>query len=174
MLAERTEGNLLACAQELDKLLMLRGPGAVSAAEAEAGLADAARFDAFTLAEAVRGGDAARAVRICRGIEAEGQELPMVVGALAREIRILAQLAAGEPAQAVFREHKVFGDRAQAYSRAARRLTARRWLGLLGQLGGVDRAAKGRAGGVSGWAALAALVAAACGVGEGAATADPV
>ena len=56
LLAERSEGNLLAARQEIDKLAMLLPRGAtVSVAEVAASSADSARFDVFQLGEAVRG-----------------------------------------------------------------------------------------------------------------------
>jgi DNA polymerase III subunit delta len=88
LLAERSEGNLLAARQEIDKLAMLLPRGAtVSVAEVAAGSADSARFDVFQLGEAVRAGDAARALRILGGLRAEGTEAMLVLWSLARELR---------------------------------------------------------------------------------------
>jgi DNA polymerase-3 subunit delta len=88
LLAERSEGNLLAARQEIDKLAMLLPRGAtVSVAEVAAGSADSARFDVFQLGEAVRGADAARALRILGGLRAEGAEPVLVLWALVRELR---------------------------------------------------------------------------------------
>jgi DNA polymerase-3 subunit delta len=88
LLAERSEGNLLAARQEIDKLAMLLPCGAtVSVAEVAASSADSARFDVFQLGEAVRGGDAARALRILGGLRAEGAEPMLVLWSLTRELR---------------------------------------------------------------------------------------
>lgn len=90
MLAERCEGNLLAAQQEIDKLALLATSGAtVGVAEVAASSADSARFDVFQLAEAVRGADCARALRILSGLQAEGGEPPLVLWALLRELRSL-------------------------------------------------------------------------------------
>lgn len=90
LLAERCEGNLLAARQEVDKLALLLPQGvSVSAAEVAAGSADSARFDAFQLSEAVRNGDASRALRILGGLRAEGAEALLILWALTREIRLL-------------------------------------------------------------------------------------
>jgi DNA polymerase-3 subunit delta len=59
----------------------------VSVAEIAAGSADSARFDVFQLGEAVRNGDAARALRILGGLRAEGAEPPLVLWSLVRELR---------------------------------------------------------------------------------------
>jgi DNA polymerase-3 subunit delta len=90
MLADRCEGNLLAAQQEIDKLALLATSGAtVGVAEVAASSADSARFDVFQLAEAVRGADCARALRILGGLQAEGGEPPLVLWALLRELHSL-------------------------------------------------------------------------------------
>jgi DNA polymerase-3 subunit delta len=98
LLAERSEGNLLAARQEIDKLALLLPRGAsVSVAEVAAGSADSARFDVFQLGAAVRSADAARALRILGGLRTDGVEPVLVLWALVRELR--AQEAAA-PADA--------------------------------------------------------------------------
>jgi DNA polymerase-3 subunit delta len=90
LLAERSEGNLLAARQEIDKLALLLPRGAcVSVTEVEAGSADSARFDVFQLTDAIRAADAARALRILGGLNAEGAEPPLVLWGLLREMRSL-------------------------------------------------------------------------------------
>jgi DNA polymerase-3 subunit delta len=86
LLAERTEGNLLAAQQEIDRLSLALA-GAVGVAELTASVADNARFDVFKLAEAARRGDAARSLRIVEGLRAEGVEATLVLWALLRELR---------------------------------------------------------------------------------------
>jgi DNA polymerase-3 subunit delta len=98
LLTERSEGNLLAAKQEIDKLALLLGPGAsVSEADVEAGSADSARFDIFQLTDAVRVGDAARALRILSGLQAEGTEPPLVLWALGRELRAMQSRSSAAP-----------------------------------------------------------------------------
>ncbi|MFT3907364.1 MAG: DNA polymerase III subunit delta [Steroidobacteraceae bacterium] len=88
LLAERSEGNLLAARQEIEKLALLKGRGAtVSAADVAASSSDSARFDVFQLAPAIQGRDAARVLRILAGLQAEGTEAVLVLWALARELR---------------------------------------------------------------------------------------
>lgn len=99
LLAERSEGNLLAARQEIDKLALLLPPGAsVSLTDVAAGSADSARFDPFQLTDAIRAADAARALRILDGLRAEGVEVPLLLWALVRELRSLQ--ARGGPAGA--------------------------------------------------------------------------
>jgi DNA polymerase-3 subunit delta len=101
LLAERSEGNLLAARQEVDKLAMLLPRGArVSVADVAAGSADSARFDVFQLGEAVRSGDAARALRILGGLQAEGTEALLALWSLAKELRAAQQAVAPAGARA--------------------------------------------------------------------------
>ncbi|MBZ9556475.1 MULTISPECIES: DNA polymerase III subunit delta [Modicisalibacter] len=93
LLGERTEGNLLAADQELQKLALLHPPGARLGVEAIAGgVEDNARFDVFTLTDACLRGERERAVRIVRGLRGEGIEAPVVLWALTREMRTLLSL----------------------------------------------------------------------------------
>lgn len=88
LLAERSEGNLLAARQEIDKLALLLPRGSrVGIAEVIAGSTDAARFDVFQLGEALRARDAARALRILASLHAGGTEPTLVLWAVLREIR---------------------------------------------------------------------------------------
>jgi DNA polymerase-3 subunit delta len=95
LLAERSEGNLLAAKQEIDKLALLLPRGSrVGVAEVIAGSADAARFDVFQLGEALRARDVARALRILSSLRAGGTEPTLVLWAVLRELRGAAPAAA--------------------------------------------------------------------------------
>jgi DNA polymerase III subunit delta len=99
LLAARTEGNLLAARQEIEKLALLLGKGAVVDAVAVAtGSSDSARFNVFQLSEAVSAGDAARGLRIVAGLRAEGEELPLILWSLQR-VRGQMPIAAADPRQ---------------------------------------------------------------------------
>lgn len=93
LIADRVEGNLLAAQQEIEKLRLLHGEGPVSAADADAAVADSSRFDVYKLVDAAVAGDAARAIRILGGVRTEGVEPVIVMWALTRELRMLAGLS---------------------------------------------------------------------------------
>jgi DNA polymerase-3 subunit delta len=100
LLAERTEGNLLAAKQEIDKLSLLLGEGArVDAAAVAASTGDSARFGVFQLTDAVTAGDATRSLRILDGLRAEGSEPVLVLWSLLRAQSALAADNAGRPAR---------------------------------------------------------------------------
>jgi DNA polymerase-3 subunit delta len=88
LLAEATEGNLLAAHQELEKLSLRYGSGArLGLAELADAFADSARFDVLRLTQAIGAGDAARALRILAGLRAEGDEPVRVLWWLVRALR---------------------------------------------------------------------------------------
>jgi DNA polymerase-3 subunit delta len=97
LLAERTEGNLLAARQEIEKLVLLHPERRIGAQEVAASSGDSARFDVFQLGEAVQAGDAERVLRILDGLRAEGAEPVLVNWSLARELRGLEAMARGAP-----------------------------------------------------------------------------
>ena len=93
LIADRVEGNLLAADQEIEKLRLLHGAGAVTAADIEHAVVDSSRYDVYKLVDAAVGGDARRALRVLAGVRTEGVEPVIVIWALTREIRMLAGLA---------------------------------------------------------------------------------
>lgn len=93
LLAERVEGNLLAAVQEVEKLKLLADDGKVTIDTVISSVADNARYTSFGLVDTALSGDARGAIRTLRGLEAEASAPPVVLWALAREIKLLAQLA---------------------------------------------------------------------------------
>jgi DNA polymerase-3 subunit delta len=89
IIAERTEGNLLAADQELQKLRMIVRGDRVTAEDVLASVADSARFDVFQLGECALAGDASRALRMIEGLHAEGVEPTLVLWSLSKSVRDL-------------------------------------------------------------------------------------
>ncbi|TJY65097.1 DNA polymerase III subunit delta [Sinimarinibacterium sp. CAU 1509] len=91
LLAERTEGNLLAAAQDIAKLALLF-PGQTVSVEALAhAVADSARYEAFDLNDRVLDGDAAGAVRSLGRLREEGVGVLEILGALMWSLRLLVK-----------------------------------------------------------------------------------
>jgi DNA polymerase-3 subunit delta len=89
VIAERTEGNLLAADQELQKLrLAVRGER-VSADDVLGSVADSARFDVFQLGESALSGDTPRTLRMLEVLRAEGVEPTLVLWSLSKSVRDL-------------------------------------------------------------------------------------
>ncbi|SFD26313.1 DNA polymerase III, delta subunit [Thiohalospira halophila DSM 15071] len=149
LLAERTEGNLPAAAQEVDRLALIQPPGPLNARDTASVVTDSARFDLFDLGEAALAGEPDRAVRVLEGLREEGTEAPLVLWVLAREARIAAAVAAaaraGEDPGAAADRLGVWKNRRPVVIAAARRLGVRGWRRVLSRLAGVDDSLKGGA-----------------------------
>lgn len=94
-LAERVEGNLLAAAQEIEKLKLQHGQGRIAADDIEGGVGDAAHFDTFELIDAAFAGRAARVHRMLDTLRQEGVAVFMVIVSLANQLQRARELAAG-------------------------------------------------------------------------------
>lgn len=145
LLTERIEGNLLAAAQEVEKLCMVLDPGPLSLDQVKEAVTDSSRFDIFELSDAALAGQAERAVRILEALRAEGLEPPQVLWALARDIRILAQLsdasAKGKNSKAVL--GNMWQQRVQQLSGAVRRYGHDEWGKMLEHCVQIDEMVKG-------------------------------
>jgi DNA polymerase III subunit delta len=160
LLVERVEGNLLAAAQEVDKLALLVNGAMLDVGLLEASVADDARFDAFRLADAAIAGDAARALRMVVGLQAEGEEAIPLLGWLLTQLRLLRRLSdAGANLSQAFRAERVWDARQPMVRRALKAGDAAHWQRCLVHAARIDRIAKGRADGDV-WREIQRLVAA--------------
>ncbi|HET6633060.1 MAG TPA: DNA polymerase III subunit delta [Rhodanobacteraceae bacterium] len=146
LLVERTEGNLLAAAQEVDKLAMLHR-GRLDAATLGELVADSARFDVFKLCDAAFAGDAARALRVLAGLRAEGEELLRMLGYVLRQLELALRLASARDFAAQARAEHLWPERQQLFRSALRRGDASHWRHCLQRTGRIDRIVKGREAG---------------------------
>lgn len=162
-LGVRTEGNLLACAQELDKLKLLYPDGQLDVERVRESVADSARFDSFDLVDKILAGRAAEALRRLERLREEGEEPPAVLGSLHWALQALARVTAaqqgGGNVDSAFVQSRVFGpEKRAAFSQAAKRLGTRRVKRLLTDAARVDRVAKGAEAGLV-WPELVKLCA---------------
>ncbi len=162
LLAERVEGNLLAAAQEVDKLaLLVEGKRRIDASQMEQLVADSARFDAFKLVDAFLNGDAARALRIARALRAEGEAVPALMGPVVQSLLQLASLSAesarGGDLRATMNAQRIWDSKQMQFMRALERHAALRWEAFAIEAGRIDRISKGRAVGDA-WVALERLL----------------
>lgn len=151
LLAHLMEGNLLACAQEIDKLAMLFGARDVGLDDIEGNLSDNARYNVFALADASLRGEPATVARILDSLRGEGVEPILILWALAREARELAQMAsmvaAGQPVTRVLDVRRVWAKRKPLMSAALKRLSPEAAQDLLRRAARTDRILKGRGAG---------------------------
>ena len=149
MLVERIEGNLLAAAQEIDKLRLLYGAGNITLEQLAESVADSARFDVFDLVDSALAGGAARCNRVLTGLRAEGTPAAVVLWALSREIRVLCSLAlevrqGRSPQQAVAGRRDIWDKRKPLVAKGLKRLDVQGWRSLLQACGRTDRTIKGQ------------------------------
>lgn len=162
LIAARVEGNLLAAAQEIEKLKLLAEGNQITVETVQAAVADSARFDVFGLVDAILNGEAGHALRMLEGLRGEGVEPPVILWALARELRLLAGLAQqfsqGVPLDKAFSQARppVWDKRRPLVSKALQRLSAQRWAQLLQDAQRIDAQIKGQAEG-SPWTGLSRL-----------------
>ena len=129
LLAERLEGNLLAASQEIEKLRLLHGEQIITAELVTDTVSDNARYDAFRLVDVALSGDSRGAVRTLRGLRAEAIQPPVLLWALSREVRLLADLkreiAGGIPVNAALNQRGVWRNRQALVRSAMNRLGGR-------------------------------------------------
>ncbi|TLX55289.1 DNA polymerase III subunit delta [Stutzerimonas nosocomialis] len=168
LIAARVEGNLLAAAQEIEKLKLLAEDGQVTVDTVQAAVADSARYDVFGLIDAVLNGHAVHALRMLDGLRGEGVEAPVILWALAREVRTLANIAQqhsqGIPLDRAFSQARppIWDKRRPLVTKALQRHSAARWGRLLIDAQRIDAQIKGQAEGDP-WVGLSSLCLQLCG-----------
>lgn len=147
ILADRVEGNLLAAAQEIQKLLLLRGAGPLDATALLDAVADSARYDVFELVDSALRRQTGRCLHILRGLRGEGVAAPVVLWALHREAhslsRMSADIARGMSVEHAISRARVFSKRTATVKKGLANLRTAQWLSLLAQCHQADRAIKG-------------------------------
>ena len=163
-LADRTEGHLLACAQDIAKLKLLFGDSksAIGLEQVQAAVADSAHFEAFDLVNKMLSGDATGAARSLARIRESKLSLPELMGAIAYSLRQWAHLAMSyaksKNVEAALAEQKIFGPRGKPYESALRRAPAAQVLGWLARCTRIDRLSKSTRGKEAAWEELLNLL----------------
>jgi len=147
LLQERTEGNLLAAVQELEKLHLQFGNTPINTSTLENAVADNARYDVFSLTEIVLSGNSAESLKILQSLLEEGGAEFHILRTLTRELRILGAVKeaveAGQAASAALQKHGVWEKRQPAYQSALKRLNAQEIGRILQQASELDMAVMG-------------------------------
>lgn len=146
-IADRVEGNLLAAHQEIQKLALLHPEGKLSFEQVQDAVLNVARYDVFKLDEAMLSGDAARLVRMIEGLKGEGEALPLVLWAMAEEIRTLLKVKAGaaqgKAIGMLLKEFRIWGPREKLMEPAVRRLKLSTLEAALQEAAQIDKMVKG-------------------------------
>jgi DNA polymerase-3 subunit delta len=160
LIADRTEGNLLAAHQELQRLALLLPPGDLDLGQVESIVLDSARYEIFGMVDTALAGETARALHMIDSLRSEDAALPLLVWALAdclrRFLKVRQAMDSGQPVASALRSAGIFGKREETFKQAIRRLDAGGALRLLRDTAHLDRMAKG-VGGLAGTGAPAAF-----------------
>ncbi len=163
-IADRVEGNLLAAHQEIQKLGLLYPTGKLTFEQVHDAVLNVARYDVFKLNEAMLSGDAARLMRMMDGLKGEGEALPLVLWAVAEEVRTLLKLKSGvtqgKQLGMLLKEYRIWGPREKLMDPALRRISLATLQTALQEAAQIDKMVKGlRAKAFSGdaWDALSQL-----------------
>jgi DNA polymerase III subunit delta len=146
-MVERVEGNLLAAHQEIRKLGLLYPEGRLSAEQVQDAVLNVARYDVFKLSEAMLSGDVSRLVRMLEGLKGEGEALPLVLWAVAEEIRILLKLKLGvndgRPLAVLMKDYRIWGPRERLIPNAIARVTLNTLQTAMHDAAQIDKLIKG-------------------------------
>jgi DNA polymerase III subunit delta len=143
ILASRIEGNLLAAAQEIEKLYILFGVGKLTTQQIMSAVADSSRYDVFNLTDSLLAAQLNRAVKILQGLQAEAIAAPVVLWAITREARMLLAIKQTANKDSAFRKYQVWDKRKRLVNAALDRLTVKELEQVLLLSAEVDRQIKG-------------------------------
>ncbi len=148
MIAERVEGNMLAAAQEVDKLSLLVSDKTISAETVAAVVADSSRYNVYNLADHALAGRSREALRALSGLRAEGGDALHILWALSRDIRLLSDAhhaqQQNQSIDAFLKRQRVFDKRIPLIKGALKRLGGREKINSLFSLAqDIDHATKG-------------------------------
>lgn len=153
ILISRIEGNLLAAAQEIEKLYVLYGTKQLTEQDILDAVANNARFDVFKLVDSALVAHTERTSRILQGLKAEGVAGPVVLWALCREARTLViiknLIAQGETKQSAYKKNQIWSNRQKLLDSALKRLSSQHLEKILLLAAKADRQIKGETKGNS-------------------------
>ncbi len=151
LLADRSEGNLLAASQDMNKLALLASDKAIGLQEVMDAVANNARYTTFELIDTALAGQSEKVARMIQQLRQEGVVPVVLVATLYREVRQLykmsQEVASGSTIADVLKSHRVWSNRTRLLSGALQKLPAKVWLKLVTRCAHLDKMAKGLEGG---------------------------
>ncbi len=147
MLAEQTEGNLLAAKQTLDKLVLLHGEATINLEKLIQVSSDNARYSLFFCLDEALAGKGERAVRMLRKFKLEGVAPIVFVSNMTREVSLCQKVALaglkGESMQVLSKTY-LWDSKKRLISSAVKRLPLAIWQKLMIRCAYLDRMLKGQ------------------------------
>ena len=172
LLVDRVEGNLLAAAQEIDKISLVYPKGNLTLQQVQSAVANSARYDVYRLTDAALSGWKRRALKILDGLQAEGTESILVLWAILRDLHQLIAAAhamqSGKNINSAMRGVGIWDNRSVAFATALKTHSITVLYQFLDHASDIDRVIKGqkprKERGRNAWNELALLVAALSGI----------
>ncbi|TMO77825.1 DNA polymerase III subunit delta [Pseudoalteromonas sp. S3785] len=125
-LINATEGNLLACFQELEKLSLLHGNALITQQLVMQGLLNQAKFDIFDLSDALLNGHAKQAIKVLNKLASDNTEVVSILWAINKELTSLLTiqqgLLNGEPIAQLFKKNGIWKNQQGPVQNAINRL----------------------------------------------------
>ncbi len=147
LMADRVEGNLLAAAQEIERLKLKAVGRVVDVREITDEVTDSARYDVFKLLDSAIAGDAEKSIRMIKGLKAEGVEIMFILAMTVKELRNLEKmktgLETGRSRQTVLKSAKVWKNREALVSKCLHRQNLDGLRRMVSSIGQTDRVVKG-------------------------------
>lgn len=148
MLAEQTEGNLLAASQTIDKLALLFGVETIDREKLRTVISDNARYSVFLCLDEALSGQGQRAVRMLKKFEMEGVAPISILVNLTREIGLCNQVSTavsqGQTGMQALSSSYLWDSKKKLIIAAANRLPLAIWQKLVIRCGFLDRMVKGQ------------------------------
>ena len=127
LLADYSEGNLLAAAQEIEKLNLLGLNGLVDESQLESVMLDQSRFNVFQLTDLLLKGQSEKALTVLSRLKAEDIEPNIILWAMEKEIALLdklhEQMATGVSKAEAYKQNAIWKSRMPLFDEALARLS---------------------------------------------------
>lgn len=151
LLAELTEGNLLAAKQSIEKLALQYDTGEISANQMEQALSDNSHFDVYHLLQAILKQDYQRSHKVLQKLKAMSTEPNLILWIITKQLRILADAARAKQDKQnlndIWQQYGVWRNQQPLLTQHLNSYTYSDYLNLLQQAAIVDRVIKGAATG---------------------------
>lgn len=149
LLAQQVDGNLLAAAQEVEKLCLLETDNTIDLETIEQSVGDSSRYDVFALVDSALSGNTERCLKILQSIQNTGTEPVLVLWALSKECRLLLELSQGlnqgKKLPVLFKELGIWQKKQTLYQTASQRHTTHSCHNMLVLCQNIDECIKGLA-----------------------------
>lgn len=147
LLASKTEGNLLAAAQEIEKLTLLGEETFLDVKTMASAVLSSARYDIFGLIDKALLADARSAITALNGLKGEGSEPTLILWALSKEIRVLISIKeaidTGKSFDLAAKQNGVWDNRKSIIHSACKRTSMTQLLFMHKKASRADRTIKG-------------------------------